>query len=372
MKVLLVVRWPVGGIRTYLRYVYSQPCFAGLEFIVITPAMDLQPFMATVFVQNQLTYMETSHNNRDMIRAIRAAVRQHRPDMLHSHGFSSALLSEVALIANQVPHLMTAHDVLLPQQFTGWQGRIKHWITARLFARLDAIHTVTKEAEDNFVSFFPALDPAKIHGILHGIDTAFFRDGSAQDLRALHQLPQGRPLIGFFGRFMAQKGFRDLVDAMRLIVQAQRLSPLPLVVTFGWGGFVREDYAYVEARGMKDYFVQLPGTDDMPGALKGVDLVAMPSRWEACGLLAMEALAAGVPIVGTDCVGLNEVLDKTPATRIKPYAPEALADALVDYLQHSKKQAFLDYQPVACVRFEINRPANGLRQLYQDLLAIHI
>jgi glycosyltransferase involved in cell wall biosynthesis len=180
-------------------------------------------------------------------------------------------------------------------------------------------------------------------------------------------LPSDKPLIGFFGRFMAQKGFRDVVDAMRLVVERVGEAATPLVVTFGWGAFIREDYQYIEQQGLSSHFKQLPGTDDMPGSLKGVDLVVMPSRWEACGLLAMEALAAGVPIIGTGCVGLDEVLSGTPADKIAPYSPEQLAEAIVKNRETPRKDAFRAYQATACERFAIERPAQALRALYDQI-----
>ena len=175
--------------------------------------------------------------------------------------------------------------------------------------------------------------------------------------------------IGFFGRFMGQKGFRLLVDAVEQIVKARELDPLPHVVTFGWGGFIREDYQYLREKGLGDHFHQMPQTDDMAAALKGVDVVAMPSRWEACGLLGMEALSAGVPIVGSGCVGLREVLRGSPAHIVGAGKIDALKSALIDELkdQDVRKAAFLGYQPIAVERFNIGRPASEIRELYQSI-----
>jgi glycosyltransferase involved in cell wall biosynthesis len=168
---------------------------------------------------------------------------------------------------------------------------------------------------------------------------------------------------------MGQKGFRLIVQAIRLIRDEQLLPVVPHVATFGWGGFIREDYAYLEELGLKDYFHQMPQTNNMAGALKGVDLVAMPSRWEACGLLAMEALAAGAPIVGSDCVGLREVLDGTPARQVAVGDQSALADALVAEIKNldQRRVAFQAYQPQAVKRFAIDRPARALADLYRQL-----
>lgn len=168
---------------------------------------------------------------------------------------------------------------------------------------------------------------------------------------------------------MSPKGFKVLVDAIDHINRNLVTEPTPHVATFGWGGFIREDYAYLEELGLKDYFHQMPQTNNMAGALKGVDVVAMPSRWEACGLLAMEALAAGVPIVGSDCIGLREVLSGSPARQVPVGNAPALADALLEEINNleQRRDAFQAYQSEAVERFAIDRPARALADLYRQL-----
>ena len=56
-------------------------------------------------------------------------------------------------------------------------------------------------------------------------------------------------LVGFFGRFMAQKGFRTLVDAIGLLQRAQD-TPNITVLAVGSGGFIREDKDYIQGLGL--------------------------------------------------------------------------------------------------------------------------
>lgn len=367
MRILLVVRHPVGGIRTFLRYIYSQPCFAGLTLDLVAPDEGLQAYLDACLPQGRIRLIPVASSGYRLYRGIRTQLASASYDLVHSHGFSAGIITQFAMPFSRVPHLMTAHDVFLARQFAGWKGQVRKRLISEVFTRMDAIHTVTEEARQNFLGFFPGVDTARVHGILHGVDTEYFASGQAADLHRAHGLDPSVPLVGFFGRFMAQKGFRDLVHAMEILVKQERCHPLPKVITFGWGGFIREDYQYLREKGLADFFIQAPATDDMAAALKGVNVVAMPSRWEACGLLAMEALAAGVPLVGTDCVGLNEVLQGSPAKRITPGDARGLADALVHLLEAPAGEAFLRYQGEACKRFNIERPARELRQVYDRL-----
>lgn len=361
---------PGGGIRTFFRYIYSQPDFNKDTFTLIAPDPDgtLSEFLRRYVGQDRFRVISTQSGILDFVRSVRSSLIAGHFDLLHSHGFSAGLLTQLAITARKSPpHLMTAHDVFLDSQFTGWKGKARRLAMAQLFSRMDSIHTVTEDATANFSTFFPGVPMGRLKPILHGVDTAFFSQGEAAELRSELGIPASTPLIGFFGRFMGQKGFRTLVDAI-LAMKQERMEPLPQVLTFGWGGFIREDYEYLTNLGLADQFIQMPGTDNMPAMIKAVDMVVMPSRWEACGLLAMEVLSAGVPLLSTDCIGLREVVAGSPTRIFSPGSAEGLAAAIKAEIANPSKGAFKDYQQTAIERFHIGRPARELRALYDELV----
>ena len=369
MRVLMTALQPGGGIRTFFRYVYGNEAFNEFTFVLVAPDHGLGTFLDSVLPPGRVTLVPAEHGSAAFIRQIRGLVGNEHFDLVHSHGFSAGILTQLALTFNDTPHLMTAHDVFNAAQFRGFKGNIKRSVMSIVFGRINAIHTVTEDARKNLMHFFPAIPASRVKGILHGVDTFYFRDGEPEPVKQQLNLGQEVPLIGFFGRFMGQKGFRLIVDALKHIRDESLLPTVPHVATFGWGGFIREDYAYLENLGLKDYFHQMPQTDNMSGALKGVDIVAMPSRWEACGLLAMEALAAGVPIVGSDCIGLREVLEGSPARQVPVGDSLALANAFVREAKNmnQRREQFQQYQPEAVERFAIERPAKALAGLYTQL-----
>ena len=369
MRILMSALQPGGGIRTFFRYIYSQHCFDNCSFVLVAPDKGLSDYISQHLPEGRIRVVPADSGHVAFVRQVRGLLKTGDFQLAHSHGFAAGLLTELARTGIGCPHLMTAHDVFLKSQFSGWKGRSRRWAMARLFNRMTAIHTVTDDARANLLEFFPSIDSARVKGILHGVDTEYFRDGEPRILKGELGLDEMTPLIGFFGRFMGQKGFRLLVDAMKDIVDQGRVQPAPHVVTFGWGGFIREDYQYLREKGLGDYFHQLEQTNNMPSAIKGTDLVAMPSRWEACGLLAMEALAAGVPIIGSDCVGLREVLQGSPAKMVGIGDSNALATAIVSELGEgqSRRQKFEDYKAVAIKRFSIGRPAAELHSLYGQI-----
>ncbi len=367
MKILLVARWPVGGIKTYFRYIYGSSVFENSEITLLAPAEDLEDFIATQLPQGRIKLIPTETSYVSFVKSLVACIKNNKFDLVHSHGFSASLFAHTFLVFKQLPHVMTAHDVFLPSTFSGKLGFLKRSVMNWLLASVTRVLSVSEDARQNIFEYFPRLNKAQVYNITNGVDTTFFQAGVARNLREEIGVDESRPLIGFFGRFMAQKGFRQIITAIEILAKKNVGTVKPLVVTFGWGGFIREDFSLIEQKGLSDYFVQLPGTNDMPAAIKGVDLVVMPSRWEACPLLPMEVLSAGVPMVGTNCVGLREVLSNTPAKVIEVGDAAALADAIVDIIS-SDKSAFVAYQPVAVERYSAVEHSKQLYNFYTSLV----
>ncbi len=367
MHILMTALWPVGGIRTFFRYIYSQEDFRDLKFDLVAPDNGLGDYLVNHLPKGRISLIPCKQSAKAMAVTLRGRLRRNSYQLVHSHGFSAGAVTELAMLGTSVPHMMTAHDVFLPSSFKGIKGKLHHMALHVLYKQLDLVHAVTNDGAQNFQKYMPGLNPARVKPILHGIDAELFANAEAIDIRTRINLPEDALVIGFFGRFMAQKGFRTLVDSIRHIVDREMAHRPVRVLTFGWGGFIREDYQYLREQGLADYFVQMESTDEPQRWMKGVDVVAMPSRWEACGLLAMEVLCTGTPIVGSNCIGLREVLEGSPAAMVNPEDSVALAKALLDATAPGQVEAFREYQPVAIERFSIARPARALRELYDSL-----
>lgn len=363
MKILLVARWPVGGIRTYLRYIYSQPIFETDELVLLAPDLNLTEFLSEFIPSGRIRFISSENSDKGLRKKFTQLISAEAFDLIHSHGFSAgALVCSVPRVL-PAPHIMTAHDVFRTEQFTGLKGKIKLLLLGLAYCRLKGVLTVGEDALSNFKEFMPLVSSKKIHNIDHGVDTQRFANAERRDFHSELNI-RDRKVIGFFGRFMSQKGLVDVIKAMQILVERLDPKKMPIVLTFGWGGFVREDYALIEQLGLSEYFRQLPFTDDVPAAIKGVDMVVMPSRWEACGLLAMEVLSAGTPLIATNCIGLRCVLKNTPAYVVEPYSANQVADAIEMEINESSTAIFAAFQSQAVERFGLGRPAQALHDYY--------
>jgi glycosyltransferase involved in cell wall biosynthesis len=371
-RILLVVRWPVGGIRTHLKYFYPLICRAlpGLEITCVMPRNDqtgvLERDLASVPIK--YVYVEQACTPRMLAVRVNRELATGGFDLLHSHGFTAA--ASVAMVARfrRVPHLTTVHDVLQATQFTGLQGAVRKSVMKFLLSTVELIHAVSDDVKSNLTSQLGHRFSGRVRVVRNGILTGPILEATPRDLRAGLNLSADALLLGFFGRFMGQKGFRYLVEAVRLHASARVGRPLH-VLSFGGGGFVREEQAAIERAGLASSFTFFPFVPDIAGTLKSVDAVIIPSLWEASPLLPMEAMVAGVPVIGTNCIGLSEVLANTPAVVVPAGDGEALADAIAREARDSSRSAAEAFIPVATERFDVTARVPELIQLMTQVSA---
>ena len=237
------------------------------------------------------------------------------------------------LVAPRVPVLAIAHsgDVHLLRRTHTTAS-----VAALLTARGARVAFVTEYLRESFVS---SAGPSAVkRAILRsscvcpmGIDVARFR--------AIEPAPRGdRPIVAFIGRLEPVKGGDVLIDA------AARAHTRPRVVIAGDG----TQRAALEARA-RDLGVdaELLGEvrgRDLDAVFARADVVAIPSvvlaneRTEGSPMVALEAMAAGVPVVASDVGGLRDL----PVVRVPPRDPDALARALESPVSSPDAATFAD------------------------------
>ena len=368
VNILLIIRWPVGGIQTYCKYVYSLPLFDHCCFTVVTTTEADEEYFKNAFGAKLGALIRLEEKDFSAAAILRIARRTPRPQLIHAHGFSSGILGAPAKLWLGIPMILTSHDILQDSQFAGLGGTMKRLALGAALGISTRVNVVGHDAAENLRTYFPrACSEKKLSIILNGIDVERFSESRRRDLRGELSLAQGTLLMGFFGRFMTQKGFKYILDM--LDKQRDSLACPVHVVCFGWGGFIREDQAEIARRGLTRYFSFMPATNDMPSVLRGCDVVLMPSLWEAMPLLAMEALAAGVPLIATSCIGLKEACAGSPAIICKPADSQSLLEAVNTFVRERvvREAQAEQYRSEAIRRFDRKRTAQSLRDLYDSM-----
>ncbi len=252
----------------------------------------------------------------------RATLRRLKPDLVHAHFGPDAAYIATATTAERVPLVATFHGFDLTKSAEALRGqRVAYDVYLdmgpALYPRLAAIITVSDFLRRELVA--RGVDADDIDVIPCGVDTSSIAWTPAR--------PDG-PVL-FVGRLTAKKGVADLIRAIGLMPE-----PPPLVV-IGDGPLRTELETLAAALRLAIDFRGVQDSEEVAGAIREASVVAMPSRRaptgdaEGLGVVALEAQAAGRPVVGYAHGGLSEaVLDGETGRLVREGDVKALAAAL--------------------------------------------
>jgi glycosyltransferase involved in cell wall biosynthesis len=258
----------------------------------------------------------------DAALTLRSAIRSWRPDLVHSHNPGMAVVSSLATArGRRPPALVSMHGV--PDE---------DYPAAALALRFAGLPTV---ACGPGVS--DALEKHNMRvrrTILNGVTTSPPpADRSA--LAAEWGIPVERPLLVTVGRLVDQKNHSLAIRALANVPDAG-------LVIVGEGPLRNQLEQEAERLGVSRRVVFAGVRADARSITGAADAVVLCSRWEGLPLVALEALAAGTPLVATDVRGLRELLfDGETALLVPPDDPSALAVALGRVLSNRELAAAL-------------------------------
>lgn len=202
-------------------------------------------------------------------------------------------------------------------------------------------------------------------------------DGVDGDLFTLRPPAQrgGPGRILFVGVIRPVKGVDILLEAMRELLSGGRDVRLTLVGEGHYRAYRREQ-ARLE-RGVeldadlssRVEFVGAKPVDELVRLMQASDLLVLPSRAESLGMVLVEALACGTPVVATRCGGPEDIVTDRVGRLVEPEDPRALAAAIGDVLDHAERYEPKVLRAHALERFGIDVVVRRILGLYSEVLA---
>ena len=208
----------------------------------------------------------------------------------------------------------------------------------RLVASTDAMIAVS-ESVRRHVADNIGVDEQRIDVIPNGVDASAFTGVDRSDARRALLLDATRPVVGLIGRITEQKGQEDFVEAA-LAIAVERPEPLFVMVGFAEDAELQQRLRQkIAVFGLSDRIRFLGNRDDMASVYAALDLVVAPSRWEGFGMMLIEAMAAGRPIVATRVGAIPEIVrDGRTGVLVEPRDAQALARAITGMLDDPQRR----------------------------------
>lgn len=235
-------------------------------------------------------------------------------DLVHSHTWYANFAGQVAAALHGIPHIITAHSLepLRPwkEEQLGGGYRLSSWIERTAYESASKIIAVSHGMRADILRSYPQLDPNKVIVIHNGIDLAAFQSTANPELvRGLGVDPDKRSVV-FVGRITKQKGLPYLLKAA-----AQLPEDVQLVLAAGAPDtpeILNEVTALVNQLSAKREGViwlnQQLSRPELIALLSAATVFACPSIYEPLGIVNLEAMACGAPVVATATGGIPEVV----------------------------------------------------------------
>ena len=292
-------------------------------------------------------------------------------DIIQSHGFISAAHAYLGNIIHRLPHVLTVHGIIEERVLgKGIKSYLNKSILKRVVSSADVLYGVSQDILDHVESTVKVGTRLRRIVIHNGIDIkAFIKKDLPDDqsrLRKILGIDDSVYVIGFLGRFMPQKGFDYLLDAIETLDKRNSANNLK-VLAVGSGDYQSYYRKQVEEKRLAHKFIFLSFQRDIRKVYKALDVVVMPSVWEAYPLQPAEAMCMGVPIIASDCIGLREAVKDTPALVVPTRNANAIADAIIHTRSGCLRKTFTEFKDEARIRYDVKNTSQQLSDLFDSL-----
>lgn len=292
-------------------------------------------------------------------------IRRERPAVVCSHGLLCNLMVAAAKAAMPGSFRTVAFEHNSPSAHyrTTSAGSLKRWLLRVGYGAHDIVVGVSKGVVKDLVAMVPSLRD-KCRHVYNGIP---LDDVRAQARAASSSLPNdGKLHVVAVGRLVHSKGFQTLINAARL------LDDPHISFTVIGDGPQREAFQQQIAALSSRSAVHLAGHVDNPfPTLADADIFLSVSERESFGIVLVEALCLGVPVISTDCPsGPAEILEDGKFGELVPVNDAAAVARTIRSLagDRSRREHLAELGPQRATDFSLDRHCRSVVDLFEPLL----
>jgi len=261
-------------------------------------------------------------------------------DLVHCHTWYSMMAGLWMKILHGVPLVITTHSLepLRPwkEEQLGRGYLLSRWIEKTAIESADAVIAVSEGTRREVEQCY-RVDPSRVHVIHNGIDLELYRRKDPGPTLDKFGVPRGQPYVLFVGRITRQKGVIHLVNALKQVTP--ELNAVLCAGAPDTPEIAREMEAAAHDLQRKrpgvHWLREMVSVPDLVGFYSGASIFVCPSVYEPFGIINLEAMACGCPVVASRVGGI----------------PEAVADGETGILVPFESRGGADFEPRDPQRF---------------------
>ena len=322
--------------------------------------------------------------NVGVMARIGGVVRRLRPEVIHCYNPRTMLYGgTVARMAGVRAALGTLSAFacltpdgsyrFLPQRLvsTSRRNRVRNWVAAGL---VRTVVTVSRSLGENFCRY-NHISLARLRVVPYGVDVQRFTSVTADRIAAFrhrHNIAPEATVIGSVGRLVEQK---DYPTQLRAFALAAAKNPTLVMLLLGDGPLRGEIEALAGSLGIAGRMRFAGHSNEVPVALRAMDIYVLASKFEPYGVALLEAKAAGTAIVATRVNEVPEILSEdrpggeAAGRLVPPEDPAAMAEAFVALAADAGARQALGARAAreAAVKHSLHAAIDAYQGLYDEL-----
>ena len=266
-------------------------------------------------------------------------------DVVHTHTWYVSMAGFLAKKLYGVPFVLTTHSL---EPLRAWKAEqlgsgyaLSSWMERTAILDADAIIAVSNGTKADILRAYPDVDPERIHVIYNGIDLEQYRYTPATWALRKFAVDESQPYVLFVGRITRQKGVTHLVDAIQhLPAGTQVVLCAGAPDTPEIAAEMREKVEAAKAKGANVVWIeQMVSKEEAIQLYSHCAVFCCPSVYEPFGIINLEAMACGAPVVASATGGILEVVVERETGYLVPFEQDPVTTFPLNPAQFAKDLA---------------------------------